>query len=126
MNTAKTLMLGGLFGLTAALAGCGSLYGSTPPAPASDPVATVTITITGMNGSLSFSPNPATVKVGQTVAWYNADSLAHNPAGENGAFGVEKLVHGATSRPITLSEAGAFTYRCALHPTMVGTLTVTP
>jgi plastocyanin len=33
---------------------------------------------------------------------------------------------GATSSPVMMSTAGSFDYHCALHPSMVGTLTVTP
>jgi plastocyanin len=47
------------------------------PAPSPTPAADVTITIQGNRGNQSYSPNPVTVRVGQTVAWRNADSIAH-------------------------------------------------
>jgi plastocyanin len=83
------------------------------------------ITITGMNGSNSYSPNPATVQVGQTVAWRNADSLPHTATADGGAFDTGTIAPGATSSPITMSTAGSLPYHCAIHPSMVGTLTVT-
>lgn len=86
--------------------------------------ADVTITIIGMNGSQSFSPNPATVKVGQKVAWKNADSIAHTATANAGAFNTGNIAAGATSSPVTMSTAGSFDYHCSIHPTMVGTLTV--
>jgi plastocyanin len=96
-----------------------------PPAGggASNP-ADVTITIVGMNGSQSYSPDPAVVKVGQTVAWRNADDVAHTATGNAGTFNTGNIASGATSAPITMTAAGAVGYHCALHPSMVGSLTV--
>ena len=79
-----------------------------------------------MNGSQSFSPNPATVKVGQTVAWKNADAITHTATANGGAFNTGNIAAGATSSPVMMSTAGSFDYHCSIHPTMVGTLTVTP
>jgi plastocyanin len=76
-----------------------------------------------MLGAQSFTPNPATVKVGQTVAWRNADSIAHNPIGAE--FSTATINPGQTSQPVTFSAAGNIDYHCAIHPSMVGTLTVT-
>jgi plastocyanin len=84
----------------------------------------VTITIAGMNGSQSFSPNPVTVRVGQTVAWRNADSLTHTATADGSAFNTGSVAPGATSAPITMTAAGTFGYHCSLHSTMVGTLVV--
>ena len=134
MNATKTLALGAVLALGAALAACGGYDNSynpmspttTPPSTSSPATAAdVTITIAGMNGSLSFSPNPGAVKVGQTVAWRNADSVAHTATADGGSFDTGTIAPGATSSPIKLSAAGAFTYHCAFHPTMVGSLSVT-
>jgi plastocyanin len=135
MNSRMTLTIGGLLLVAATLGGCGgsSSYTSpispTPtPTPTPNPGgASVTITIVGMNGNLSYSPNPATVQVGQTVAWFNADSLAHTATADAGAFDTGTLNAGATSSPIAMTTAGSFTYHCAIHGfAMTGTLTVTP
>ncbi|HXY42253.1 MAG TPA: hypothetical protein VEQ10_21430 [Vicinamibacteria bacterium] len=107
---------------------CGSSYSSPTTTPTPTPGtggtggADVTITINGMQGSNSYSPNPAAVKVGQTVSWHNADSIAHTATGtgfDTGAIGA-----GATSAPITFSSAGAINYHCSFHPSMVGALNV--
>ena len=139
MNSRLTLTIGGVLLIAATVAGCGSggmgnSYSSpssptpaTPP-PASNPPspASVTITIVGMNGSNSYSPNPATVRVGQTVAWRNADGLPHTATAAGSAFDTGSLAAGATSSPITMNAAGSFPYHCTIHGfTMVGTLTVT-
>jgi plastocyanin len=87
--------------------------------------ADVVITITGMNGANSFSPNPATVLVGQTVAWHNVDTLTHTATQNGGAFNTGNIAGGATSAPITMGTVGGFGYHCNIHPTMTGTLNVT-
>jgi plastocyanin len=98
---------------------------STPTTPTT-PVAAadVTITITGMNGASSFSPNPGTVKVGQTVAWRNSDSTSHTATSDTGAFNTGNIAPGRTSTPILMSTAGSLNYHCSIHPSMVGTLNV--
>jgi plastocyanin len=72
----------------------------------------------------SFSPNPTTMRVGQTVAWKNADSIAHDATQDAARFTTGTLNAGATSNPVTMSTAGTFTYHCAIHPGMIGTITV--
>ena len=104
---------------------CGS--SSSPTAPNPTPSgggasADVTITINGMLGSGSYSPNPATVKVGQKVSWKNADSIAHTATGSG--FDTGAINPGQTSQAITFSTAGSLDYRCSFHPSMVGTLMV--
>src|SRR5215510_7251666 len=71
------------FAAGAFLASCKSNGKSNPMAPTP---ADLTITITGVNGSSSFSPNPATVKVGQTVAWKNSGGTTHTATAVGGAF----------------------------------------
>ncbi len=96
--------------------------GSTGATPAPTTSADVTITITGMNGSNSYSPNPAAVKVGQTVAWKNGDAIAHTATGAG--FDTGSIAAGATSAPMKFSTAGAINYHCSFHPSMTGTLNV--
>jgi plastocyanin len=102
-------------------------YAGPIPTPTPAPVAAdMTIGIVGMDGNRSYSPNPATVRVGQTVAWNNGDSVAHTATADGGSFDTGFLAPGATSNPIVMAAAGSFPYHCQLHGfTMVGTLTVT-
>ncbi len=115
------LIAGGL------VAACGS--SSAPTAPSGGGggggTANVVITIVGMNGNQSFSPNPGTVKAGQTVAWKNNDVITHTATADSGAFDTGAIPPGGTSNPITMSTAGSFGYHCSIHPTMTGTLNVT-
>lgn len=107
-----------------AYTGCSS---NTPtnPTPVTPPPADVTITIVGMNGAQSFNPDPVTIKVGQTVAWRNADTTTHNATSDTaGAFVTGSIGPGGTSTPIKMNAAGSFAYHCSIHPTMVGTLNI--
>ncbi len=111
------------------LAACSS-NSSTPTSPTvpsgggGGGTASITITILGQNGAQSFSPNPATVKAGQTVAWKNNDVITHTATSDSGAFDTGAIPPGGTSNAITMSTTGTFGYHCSIHPTMTGTLTV--
>jgi plastocyanin len=102
-----------------AAAACGS---SSPAAPTV--AADVTISMVGDRGAQSYSPNPTTVRVGQTVAWKNTDTTAHDATQDASRFATGVVGAGATSSPVTMSAAGTFTYHCTIHPGMVGTITV--
>jgi plastocyanin len=107
----------------------GGGYGSPPPPlpSPSAPPADVTITIAGIAGSMSYDPNPATVRVGQTVAWRNADSLPHTSSQTgSGGFETGTVAAGATSAPIRLTTPGSLEYFCRIHPAMTARLDVTP
>ena len=107
-------------------AGCGSSYSSSPTTPSAGGGADVLITILGVNGGMSFSPASVTVKVGQTVAWKNADSITHDIEQDaQGGFDTDSVPGSTTSKPIKMTTAGTLPYHCNIHPSMVGTLTVT-
>lgn len=136
MNTRTILNFGGCLLVAATLVGCGGsgdrgYAAPVAPTPAPTPTAppatpTVTINIVGMNGTNSFSPNPATVAVGQRVAWHNSDNTTHTATADGGAFNTGNIAPGATSTPITMTAAGSLSYHCQIHPDMAGTVTVTP
>jgi plastocyanin len=121
MSTRSGLLVALL--LVAGVVGCKNDKGTNPPA---DTTADVTIEIVANNGSNSYSPNPATVRVGQTVSWHNAHSMTHTATATGNAFNTGNISAGSTSAPITMNAAGTFAYHCALHPSMVGTLQVGP
>jgi len=108
------------FALASALAGCGGSGSSTPTSPSST---SVIITINGINGNMSFSPEIASVKVGQTVAWHNADSITHAIAQDGGGFATGTIAGGTTSAAVTISATGSLPYHCTIHPSMTGSLT---
>ncbi len=106
-------------------AACGKSSGVTTPTPVGGGgggSANVTISIVGMNGSQSFSPNPANVPQGQTVAFRNNDTTTHHIVQDQGAFDTGNLAPGATSAPITISSTNSMSYHCSIHPSMVGVI----
>src|SRR4051812_10615270 len=100
-------------------AACGS---SSPAAPTV--AADVTVSMVGDRAAQSYAPNPATVRTGQTVAWKNNDTTAHDATQDASRFATGVISAGATSSPVTMSTAGTFTYHCTIHPGMVGTIVV--
>ena len=95
---------------------------SSPTAPST--AADVTVTIQGNNASNSYAPNPVSVRVGQTIAWRNADSITHTATQDSGGFNTGSVAAGATSAATMMNTAGTFAYHCTIHPGMVGTVSV--
>jgi len=97
-----------------------------PPAPPpSGGTPDVVVTIVGDNGAMSFSPDPVVINAGQKIAWRNGDTLVHTATGEDrSGFDTREIAPGAQSDTLTFVAAGEFAYRCNVHPTMVGTVTV--
>lgn len=91
----------------------------TAPAPGPD---TVVITINGENGADSFSPNPATVAVGQSVVWYNADGVVHRIVADDESFDTGDIEPGLASAPVVWTAASGAQYHCFDEPDMVGSV----
>jgi plastocyanin len=96
------------------------------PTPSPTPMPTLSPITIDITSSMTFSPGSASVQVGQQILWHNADSIAHTATQNGGAFDTGLISPGATSAPITLKTTGTIGYHCAVHPGMVGTLSVTP
>jgi plastocyanin len=75
-------------------------------------------------GSNSYSPNPAEVKVGEVATWVNEDSAAHTATSTDGTFDSDILLRGQTYN-FTFGTVGEYPYFCTLHPEMVGRVIVT-
>jgi plastocyanin len=83
----------------------------------------VTISVVGINGAQSFSPNPATLPAGQMVVWHNVDSITHRVVLNDGSLDTGNLDPGASSQPMAINvPGGGDPYHCSIHPVMVGTL----
>ncbi|GAC1569832.1 MAG: hypothetical protein NVS3B6_23140 [Pseudarthrobacter sp.] len=64
------------------------------------------------------------VKAGTPVEFLNKDSSEHTATADTaGAFETGTLTQGKTAT-VTLSKPGSYTYHCAFHPFMKGTLVV--
>ena len=116
---------GPLFGTGVALlvlvAGCGQV---ATAGPASTPVSQAAVTV-------KVIPDPATigtfvapevaVKVGETVRWDFQDLNPHTVS--SAGFSSEPLTKGK-SYSHTFTKPGTYMYHCAIHPEMLGTVTV--
>ena len=126
---------------TAGFSACGGgdSGGSDITEPGNPPANTVSI-VRGAEtkGSAAFNPNPLTVTLasGGSVTWRNDDRQAsddygggngvpHNITADDLSFISGSMVPGATFRH-TFTAAGTYPYHCSIHPTMKGTVTVSP
>jgi plastocyanin len=94
--------------------------GPSPTGPA--------ITATIVNGAsrlttTAYAPNPVDITAGTTVTWVNNDSAVHTSTSNTGVWSSPAIVPGDHYN-FTFQSPGTFTYRCAIHPSMVGTITV--
>jgi plastocyanin len=71
----------------------------------------------------AFAPASLTVSVGSTVTWTNQDSPAHTVTADDASFDSKQISNGASFKQ-TFAKAGTFTYHCAIHTSMKGTIVV--
>ncbi|HEY6736422.1 MAG TPA: cupredoxin family copper-binding protein [Candidatus Saccharimonadia bacterium] len=85
------------------------------------------ITVKASIKDMAFSPAGLTVKAGTTVTWKNEDSVSHNVVETDGQAGPSSgtLANGQTYS-FAFSTPGTYHYHCSIHPSMTGTVTVTP
>ncbi len=67
-----------------------------------------------------------TVAAGETVTVTNSDGVVHTLTSVDAAFDTGTLAGGANGSFIAPEVAGTYSFFCAVHPSMSGTLTVTP
>ena len=74
--------------------------------------------------NFAFAPASASVNVGDTVTWTNAQpGVPHTVTSDAGAFDSGTLSSGG-SFAFTFSAPGTFTYHCNIHPSMTGTVVI--
>jgi plastocyanin len=105
-----------------ALVGCGSSGGGADSSSSSSAAAQGAQAVTIKD--FTFKPAKITVPAGTTLKFTNEDSTAHTATStESGVFESGAIQPGKTGS-ITLNKAGTFTYYCAFHPFMKGTIVV--
>jgi plastocyanin len=123
----------------------GSLYKILPKADSTLPISqnakstteddsvqgnSVNVVIRGINGGNSYSPNPIEIQAGQTVTWYNGDTISHTvTSGQDGDDDEGSLFDSDAIIPnqhysATFDEPGEYDYYCVYHPSMVGEVKV--
>src|SRR5262245_12580802 len=117
--------IGGVVAASLGTWGCGSGYSSgssgSPGAPTPSPSGLVTVDVVAIDGAQSFSPNPATLPLGQMIVWHNVDKVTHHVVLNDGSVDTGNLAPGASSPPMPI-EAGSGAYHCSIHPVMVGSI----
>ena len=88
--------------------------------PAAQAHATVQATIQGF----AFSPAHLTVAPGTTVTWTNKDSVAHTVSSDANAWPDSGSINNGQTFSFTFKTAGTYKFHCAIHPYMMGTITV--
>lgn len=74
----------------------------------------------------AFNPTAITVKKGTTVTWTNKDSAPHTVTESDGKDGPNSgNLATADSYSFTFNTVGTFKYKCSIHASMVGSVTVT-
>ncbi len=107
------------------LAACGGGAGSGSPAPASAPApAGPTVDVKVVDKA--FQPTEVTIAAGTTVVWTNAGQLAHTVTATDGSFKTDGNLNSGQVFEHTFDAPGTFTYLCAIHAEMQGTVVVTP
>ncbi len=71
----------------------------------------------------AFNSQTMTVEVGATVTWQNDDTVSHDVVADDGAFDTGMLKPGEKGS-YTFTKAGTYTYKCGIHPSMMGTVVV--
>jgi plastocyanin len=94
------------------------------PAPTGDPSTSISIPVGAETlGNRAFNPDTVNVAVGSTVTWTNTDSVSHTSTSDTRAWDSGSVAPHAQFS-VTFQNAGTFHYHCAIHPGMVGTVTV--
>ena len=109
----------GLFTAGALLFGPG---GDAPP-PAASPAAGATATASPTLAISGFKFASITVKPGASVSIANRDDTTHTVTADKGAFNTKANSKSTTSLRAPTTP-GTYTFFCAIHPEMRGTLTV--
>ena len=73
--------------------------------------------------NFSFVPATLTIKPGTKVTWVNRDDVPHTATDTDKRFN-SKTLDTDDQFSFTFSEAGTYSYYCALHPKMTGQIIV--
>lgn len=71
----------------------------------------------------AFSPAALEIGVGDKVKWTNKDGVLHTVSFSDETI-LDKALKNGDSAIAVFNEAGTFAYKCKIHPSMTGTITV--
>ena len=126
-HSARTLRTAPLVVLAIALSACGG-DDPTPVDGAAESVdcsTTEGATITVEIPDFRFEPGSVDVSACDEIVWSNTHDQAHTSTGNGDqAWSTGNVQPGSESAPVPFETTGTFTYICALHPFMKGTVQV--
>ena len=94
------------------------------------PEGSVLVAINGISGDNSYAPNPITINSGETITWYNADTISHTATSgsdsdpDEGQLFDSDAILSKQAFTLKFDNKGTFDYYCVYHPTMVGEIVV--
>ena len=94
------------------------------------PEGSTLITINGISGDNSYAPNPITINSGETITWYNADTISHTATSgsdsdpDEGQLFDSDAILSKQAFTLKFDNKGTFDYYCVYHPSMVGEIVV--
>lgn len=115
MKARRTALAGAALGLGLALSP------ALGPAAGASSANEVPVTIV----SRAYQPAQLTVEDGQTVIWTNRGFGQHTVTALGGEFDSGRLNLGESFK-VTFTTPGSFPYKCTVHPSMRGSVTVLP
>jgi plastocyanin len=99
---------------------------ATTPTPTPTPAGASAVIIpvgAAALGTRAYSPDALNASAGDTVTWMNTDSIAHTSTSDASGWNSGIVAPGGQFS-MTFPAAGTFSYHCAIHPGMVGTVVV--
>jgi plastocyanin len=135
MSVRRILIAALVAGVSSACGGGGSMTGSNINTGGGNTGGTGGVAVTAQD--FAFAPMAVTVKAGNSVTWTNAGAAVHHPVADNSSFDIGQLAPAQSgaygmgtgvggSGSFTFTSPGMYSYHCAIHPQMTGTITVTP
>lgn len=78
--------------------------------------------------NMMFTPSQITVQKGETVTWTNNDNTAHTVTDDlsNAGGPASGDIQPGSTYSFTFNKTGSFQYHCSIHPSMRGTIVVSP
>jgi plastocyanin len=101
---------------------CASVNTRAPAANAAATAPAKPVAVDSRN--FAFSPRTLTVQAGTRVVWTNRDEEPHVVVSAGKQFASSRALDTSDSYAVTFDHPGTYTYYCAIHPMMVGTVIV--
>jgi plastocyanin len=113
--------------VAAAVTACGgsSATGTTGTTTTTPPVTdTPTATTSVVIQNIAFTPASIVVSSGSVVTFTNNDNITHNVTFANTSVGTSGNFSSGVKSLTMPATAGVYTYKCTIHGSMTGTVTV--